>query len=413
MRRAASHPRLHALRLAAAIWATAAAHAQQDGARPYAETVTVVESSVVVELPANRPYAEADDITVLEAGALREVIRVEALGSEDPWELLIWVDTALCREESLAPTLLALARHAEQLTRLGRVRVAIAGERVAFEVEGTREPALLLQALADLSRQDVCGDRVSSLLWEARRSDTPEGAEAVLGRLTALVGARARLLAETTGPCPHDACAVLLVAHGYPLELDLAIPERLRSRGQGALAVTLADATAALGRRLAVARWLLVALPLEPPPARGFDGVLPPAARPGPDPLPPERGGYPFPYSLDDGNDDLLMVRVWPRGRKVRARTDALPASAWDLFLLPDLAPLRELADGTGGMVLRVAEQLAPAMADLGRRTRVWYRTTPLAPGEVRVLEVLVGSPARRALAPGWVGLAEPAPAPR
>jgi hypothetical protein len=373
----------------------------------------------VVELPPDRPDPDTDDVLVLEGGIQREVTRLEALGPEDPWELLVWIDGALCRPESLGPTLLALARHAATLARLGRVRVVVAGERPREVLAPSRHVLELETAFAALSRDEsVCTKRASRLLWAARAAPTPEEAESRLGELVGLVESRAGELARFAGRCPHDACAVLHVAHGYPHELDLALPERLRSPGALAAGERLAAATAELARRLALGRWSLLALPFAPPSSAGDES--PRDSRPGPEgmnrrsprsPRPPMPEGY----GRDTGDDPagVATVRVWPRGKKRRARTDALPARAWDVFLLREMAPLRALADGTGGMLLRVPEQLGPALAELGARTRIWYRTTPLAPGEVRALQVLVGAPPRSALGPAWVGATDaPEPPP-
>ena len=405
---------LLAILFAAATAGAVAGQPPRESPPPYAETVEVVESSVVVELPANRPDATAEELLVLEGGISREVTRLEPLGGEDPWELLVWIDTTLCRSESLASTLLGLARHSTTLARLGRVRVVLAGETPREVLAPSREPLAIELALAAVAGDErACGDRASELLWEARAAADPAAAEAVLARLAELVASRGRLLAQAAGPCPHDACAVLLVAHGYPLELDLSLPEPLRSPGVLAFGTGLAEANRALARRLALARWALVALPFQPPPPPGADqDALPREARPGPDAIPP-RKHLPSGYGRnDDDEPGALLKRVWPRGRARRERTDALPPRAWDIFLLPEMAPLRALADGTGGMLLRVPDQLAPALAELAQRTRIWYRTTPLAPGEVRELVVLVGSPPRRALAPAWVGLTAEAEAP-
>jgi hypothetical protein len=399
--------------LALACGAAALAQPPSAGEPPYAETVVVVESSVVVELPPDRPDPDADDVLVLEGGIQREVTRLEALGPEDPWELLVWIDGALCRPESLGPTLLALARHAATLARLGSVRVVVADERPREVVAPSRHVLELETAFAALSRDEsVCAKEASRLLWDARAAPDPAAAEGTLQRLVERVDSRARELARFAGRCPHDACAVLYVAHGYPHELDLALPERLRSPGALAAGERLAAATAELARQLALGRWSLLALPFQrPPPPGADDEALPREARPGPD-APPPRRAMPEGFGRDD-EAGLLGVKVWPRGKKRRARTNALPARAWDVFLLPEMAPLRALADGTGGMLLRVPEQLGPALAELGARTRIWYRTTPLAPGEVRTLQVLVGSPPRSALGPAWVGaVGAPGPPP-
>ena len=378
-----------------------------EGGPPYAETVVVVESSVVVELPSNRPEPRPEEILVIEGGASREVVRIEPLAREGEWELLIWIDGALCQAESFSSTILALATRADALARLGRVRVVIAGEEVREALAPTREPLAIAAALASLSRDEtVCADLAAGTLWEAREAATPAEAEPVLDRMADLVAARHRTLAEAAGRCPHDACAVLMVAHGYPLELDLALPEELRGGGALAAGARLARSTDELARRLALARWALVALPFLPPPPGGVeDDEVPRGARGGPDAIP--RGEHmPSGYGRkrDKGESGPPIWRIWPRGRPRRERVERLPPKAWDVFVLPSLAPLRALADGTGGMLLRVPDQIEPALQGLAGRVRVWYRTTPLAAGEVRPLVVLFGSPPRRGLGPAWVG---------
>ncbi|HEV8632086.1 MAG TPA: hypothetical protein VGV61_17355, partial [Thermoanaerobaculia bacterium] len=84
----------------------------------------------------------------------------------------------------------------------------------------------------------------------------------------------------------------------------------------------------------------------------------------------------------------------------------APPAAATDVFVLPELAPLRRLAAMTNGDILRVPEQLPPVLAALGERRRLWYRTTPFAAGESRKIEVWGRD--RRAGAPAWVGAPPP-----
>jgi hypothetical protein len=205
-------------------------------------------------------------------------------------------------------------------------------------------------------------------------------------------------LLAATGPCRGGACAVLAVSHGYPLHADLRLPLAMRPASTPELVDALAAETTHLARRLAVARWLFVGLPLAPPKTDDDDGDVPGEARPGPEA---------FPRRHDEPSGPAW--RVWPppgRAARREAVRGALAATQWDLYTLPDLAPLRQLADATAGLVLRVPEQLQGALAVLASRWRVWYRTTPFVPGESRTLEVLVGDPPRHAAAPSWVGRA-------
>jgi hypothetical protein len=183
---------------------------------------------------------------------------------------------------------------------------------------------------------------------------------------------------------------VLLVSHGYPLDPDLRLPAELRPAEGPRLAAALVTATDQLARRLALARWLVVTLPFAPPPSgeeSEGDLPVPPEARPGPAPF-PNIGG-------DHGPPGMPTI---PR----RVPAIEPPAAAFDVYVLPEIEPLRRLADLTAGSVLRVPDQLAGALEAFAGRRRLWYRTTPFAPGEARTLEVWVRD--RRAEAPAWVG---------
>jgi hypothetical protein len=363
---------------------------------PYNELIEVVETSLLIETD-RRPAP--GELVLLEGGVAREAIRVERLPRDEPWELLLWVDGPLCQQSALSSTLLGLAHRARDLTRLGPVRVMVAGDSTAREVVSTREPSALEAALAGLSAQELCTDQASALFWEAREAGTAAAGEQALRRLHELVGARARLLATYTGPCPAGACAVLLVDHGFPLNPDLRLPLAMRPASSPELADALAAETRANARRLAVARWMVLALPFEPPSSSEDkdDDAVPREARPGPAPFPSRHDERPGP-----------AWRVWPPPGRVARREavrGALPAKAWEVYMLPELAPLRALADATAGLVLRVPEQLPGALEVLSTRWRVWYRTVPFVAGETRSMEVLLGDPPRRTAAPAWVGL--------
>lgn len=358
---------------------------------PFAETIDVVETSAVVELPGGRDDAGPTDLLLLEAGMPREIVRVEPLSAE-PWELVLWVDGPLCDPAAHEATLVALAQQAEALTGLGEVRVVVAAPEPRTVVAPTREPRLLAERLAALAREAPCSGRPNALLWEARAANSAAAGEHALAALRELVDDRHGRLAAAAEPCTAAACALLLVAHGYPPHADLALPLAMRPRSAAEQGAALEAAAAELGRRLAVARWAVVALPFAPPVSEEAGDEVPAGARPGP-------GSGPTPLLEDAG---YPVFRVWPRRGATASR--ALPAAAWDVYTIPDLAPLRELADLTSGLVLRAPDQLPAALEVLAARVRVWYRTAPFAPGETRPLEVLVGAPLRRAAAPAWVG---------
>jgi hypothetical protein len=116
------------------------------------------------------------------------------------------------------------------------------------------------------------------------------------------------------------------------------------------------------------------------------DRPLPRGARPGPEPF-PQIGAHGPPGAP-------APIRRLPKV--------APPVDATDVFVLPELEPLRRLAELTNGAVLRVPQQLPPVLEALREQRRLWYRTTPFAAGETRRLEVW--GKERPAGAPAWVG---------
>lgn len=366
---------------------------------PFEESIEVVDTSVVVVPPARLRRASERDWEVRENGAARKVDRVEVLGAE-PWQILIWIDGPLCAQASLSRTLLALAHQAEALTNRGTVRIVAASPEPKVVLAATREPGAVVSALAALSSQALCSGEPDGLFWQARGMPrggpmnpalaTPAGAAAALGELRTLVEHRSSLLAEATPACESDACALFLVSNGYPLDADLRLPEELRPATSRELAAALAGATDDLARRLVSTRWLLVALAFAPPPPTDEEPEakqsIPKGARPGPEPF-PDMGDHAPPAAP-------APVRRLP--------AIAPPAAATDVYLLPELAPLRRLASLTAGAVLRVPEQLPPLFDSFAERRRIWYRTSPLQPGETRELRVFVRG--RQAEAPAWIG---------
>ena len=366
---------------------------------PFEESIEVVDTSVVVVPPARLRRASERDWEVRENGAVRKVDRVEVLGAE-PWQILIWIDGPLCAQAALPRTLLALAHQAEALTARGSVRIVAAAPEPKVVLAPTREPGAVVSALAALSSQALCSGEPDGLFWQARGMPrgapmnaalaTPAGAAAALSELRTLVERRSALLADAAPPCESDACALFLVSHGYPLDADLRLPADLRPATSREIGAALAGATDGLARRLVSTRWLLVALPFAPPPPADeeseADQPIPKDARPGPEPF-PNMGDHAPPGAP-------APVRRLP--------AIAPPPAANDVYLLPELAPLRRLASLTAGAVLRVPEQLPPLFASFADRRRIWYRTTPLEPGETRELQVFVRG--RQAEAPAWIG---------
>ncbi len=366
---------------------------------PFEESIEVVETSVLATPPEGLRRMALRDWEVRENGAVRRVDRVDTVGDE-PWQLVVWIDGPLCAQAALQRTLLALAHQAEALTRRGSVRIVAAAPEPRTVLASTGNAGAVVESLAALSAQTPCSGEPDALFWQARGMPrgappnaalaTPEKAAAALADLRALVDRRAALIGDALPPCEAEACVVLLVSHGYPLDADLRLPAELRPADARSTVEALATSTDALARRLAVARWLVVALPFAPPPPPGDESEaerpLPKEARPGPAPFP------------DMGDHAPPGAPSPPR----RLPKIAPPADATDVYILPELAPLRRLADATAGDVLRVPEQLPALFESFAQRRRLWFRTTPFEPGEARRLEVHVRG--RAAESPAWIG---------
>ena len=379
----------------------AAPPARRTGAPPFEESIEVVATSVLVSPAEGLRRFTDHDWRVIENGEVRKVDRVELLGG-DTWELLIWVDGPFCDQAALSRTLLGLAHQARKLTAAGDVEVVAAAPEPRVVLPSTRDTSALVDALAKLSRESLCSREADALFWRARGMPpgapvdtahaTPAGAAAALADLRRLVESRASMLAKKTQTCHATAaCALLLVSHGYPLDPDLRLPAELRPDDAPKVAAALVSATDDLAQRLVLGRWLVLALPFAPPSPDGedeSDRPLGKEARPGPAPFPRIGGG-------DHGPP--AMPEIGHRKSPIEP-----PAAAFDVYVLPEVAPLRRLADFTAGAVLRVPDQIAAALDSLASRRRLWYRTSPFAPGEVRTLEVRVRD--RRAEAPAWVG---------
>ena len=90
--------------------------------------------------------------------------------------------------------------------------------------------------------------------------------------------------------------------------------------------------------------------------------------------------------NLEDRSTTPILS--FPFKKQPRKSMRVLPADAFDVFVLTNLAPLRELADATSGVTLRVAEQLEPELVELQKRWRLYYRTPLPLDGNLRSIEV-------------------------
>jgi hypothetical protein len=309
--------------------------------------VRVEERPIVFQPPPARMWRPDDldpeDLLVSEDGVLRRVTRVEPLaGAGRPWTVLVWIDRRLASPETRFRATLALAKRARELADLGTVEVVAADPAPRLVAGPTREPRRIELVLSDLAgearvERDRAGDR-----W---RPPPPEELQALartqfdrlLVDLAARPGSGPRallLVSETAAP---DA-GQLLAGYGW---VTLPLPVRQAAVDDPRVPVSDADR----GRRSTDEGW--------------NDATVPP----------PVDGGVVLP----------------PRRRRGGA---ALPQIA-DLYVAPDLAPLRELVTSTGGHLIGVEEQLEPALEALADRWVAWVEVPAEEPADrLRRLEV-------------------------
>lgn len=318
--------------------------------------VRVEERPIVFQPPPARMWRPDDldpeDLLVSEDGRLRRVTRVEPLaGAARPWTLLVWVDRRLASPETTFRATLALAKRARELADLGPVEVVVADPAPRTAAAATREARRLELVLSDLAgaarvERDRIGDR-----WR---------------------------------PPPPEQLQALARTQFDRLVVDLAARP---ARGPRALLLVTEAAAPEAGRLLAGYGWVTLPLPVR-------QAAVDDPRRPVSD---ADRGRR----STEEGWNDATVpppidggIVIPPRRRRGGA---ALPEIA-DLYVTPDLAPLRDLVAETGGHLIGVEEQLAPALASLTERWLVWLDVPAEEPADrLRRLEMrtLRGEPLR------------------
>lgn len=343
----------------------------------FSDLLSVREREILIDLPDtledNR--LKPEDFQVLVDGQPWEVTRAAPLFEEDgagPWTLLIYVDRTLARPGTVFYSGLALANRARALTSLGTVEVAVAGSDPATVLAPTREARQVEGTLTDLAA-------------EARvERDRTEGRTAADGELKA-EGVRRQLdklldfLSARRSAGPH---ALFLVADGFGVSPEQAI---LLSSGtpadgpSGLLPATI-QRTA---RLLAAYGWVTIVLPLR-------------------------KEGLGLQQSKVS---DIDRMRVNSRGPgeppvilvPPKPTTLVFPGVI-DLFIKPETAALRPLAQATTGTVIGFEEQLDPALDALTRRWRLWI-AEPEAPLEeaIQTLAVRLPGNSKAVRAPEWI----------
>jgi len=326
----------------------------------FSESLIVREREILVDLPegidGNRLGPE--DFRVLVDGVPREVTRSERAGGD--WTILVYVDQVLARPGTVFYSGLALANRARELTGAGTVEVVVAGSDPQVVLPATREAKTVERTLTDLS----AAARVERDRLEGRQEESvpavPE-ARRQLDKLLVFLASR-----RPTGP--H---AVFLVADGPNLTPEqTALLERR-------------DETAAppptvfhrASRLLAAYGWVVLPMPLR---KEGIGKVT---------------GGQ-------SGLERIRQSSAPSKGGSVPPIIPSKPPRettlSWtgviDLATDPRTAALRVLSRASVGTVIGFEEQIAPALAGLSRRWRLWI-AEPDEPVDGRLHTVEVRHP--------------------
>ena len=362
----------------------------------FSESIAVTEIELLVEFPTywsqrrvrNRVEDDlAAELLVLEDGEQRAVTRLEPLvGSGRNWTFLIYLDVPLTRGSTVREAALGLAAQVSNLLELGSVKIIVADPEPRTMIGRTSRPGLLEDALIDISKRGL-GD--SDLVLqriryqaEAERSSEPTRvlASALAAEVSMVRASSDRMIETLAEECPGPPCALFLISDGWDLEPADWTTAARSPEGEEIARVAagrLTSITRELATTAAAYGWIVFPLPFQRP--GGADG--------------PEVGtpdGLMDQIRADRNLEDRATTPIlsFPFKKQPRKSMRVLPADAFDVFVLTNLAPLRELADATSGVTLRVAEQLEPELVELQKRWRLYYRTPLPLDGNLRSIEV-------------------------
>ncbi|HRU09835.1 MAG TPA: hypothetical protein P5144_10710 [Thermoanaerobaculia bacterium] len=327
--------------------------AAQEPPPSYEEELVVREAEVVVEPPegmseSQRQALGPSSLLLLEDGAFREITAVRPLTPDGgSWSLLIYVDTGQSGRETLARSALALARRAGRLAALGEVELIVADPEPRRLLAGTRQPAAITTALADLAATA-----------RARAEEAPAALD------LAAVQARARRLLECVATHSVGGAKALILLTDFMLT-----PPPAPAGEEAAPSPRLLAAFPEIGQALAAFGWVTVAVGLT------AEEVKRPAEELS------EMGRL---QQLVRGGRGIDHFAPLEAGRPSRLNTPG----ALDPYLEPGTALLRALLREGAGHLVATEPQLDAVLAGLGRRLLVAYRTPAQIDGRPRALEM-------------------------
>jgi hypothetical protein len=375
------------------------------------ETITVIEASVVVELPDALSDRDIErlkprQLVVFEDEAARMMTHLTPLAPTPStlWHFLIYLDAPLSRPETLDRAITLLAQRAAQLTAGGEVKIVLANPQPTTVLPPTRSSSEVERALLGLASDRPGSDRIGAL--HAAYLETSTKPSAPLAELaTASIAAETRVVQEQLDHllrmagegCPQAACLLILLSDGYLLQPELYY-QRTESataakRTTSGEAEQLSRATDELAQALAAYEWITLPLLLQDERIERDATSIPGAAV-----------GSDF-----DRFRDSVGNEGWRDAPKWRPKDSADPTPAViETLLLPITAPLRRIADVSSGALVQSEPRLVSELERLSRRWRLWYHTPQSASQELRAIEVHLVRQGIRVPAPAWIRTATP-----
>ena len=346
------------------------------------EAIEVVEARITAAFPRLGPkrVAEIDpaDLVVLEGVNERAVTRIERidLRAGAPWTVLAYFDLALSDAETPAVAAFTLGALSSRLADLGTL-VPLVARDVAVE----RLPVARDAGEIERTMSSIAAERGTDAFDRQRLSARPRDVQAGRALLeeSRLLRRRADLLvSEAAAACSIPPCLLLLVSDGFDVRTELFHPGHAAAVTGAELPTAIADE---VGKVLAALGFVVVGLPLRSPEVLDAEALARHREQRG--------AGTDF----DDWRDHVAGARDGTTASTNRPEPDPKSRNVgapnpYDTWVLPELEPLRLWAVASSGRVLRVPEQVEPALEELGERWFVYFRSERSEGGEMRPVEL-------------------------
>jgi hypothetical protein len=356
--------------------------------------ITVFEAQVTADTSdlgvVDRQRLRPENVLLLEGGVPRRVTNIEPLGSSG-WRVLIYVDVPTSRARTVKLATQRLGSLAQELTNLGRVEVVLADPEPRTVLELDREATPLAGRLAEIASSGAGGDEIKKLrdafaeLEPSLSPADPRRAEALRREVELVRGRVDRLLLRVAAGCEGEPCALLLVTDGFYLEPAAFYLGEHRLAGIGETQ-PLDQAAQELAETVAGYEWLAFSLPV-----RENRDESPVVAKPRSD--------------FDEFLDHTGAVKRIPKA------SDREPTIDWEkleVSVTPILQPLVRLAAGSGGGVVRAADDIGLPLERLPSRRRLYYLTDRQLDGQPRPVSARMLQSGATIGTPAWIRSSTP-----